>query len=110
MASASVYAQYKVFELAKQHNIKVLLDGQGADEVLAGYHKYYHWYWQELYRNNKSLLRNEIKAARALGISDEWNWKNKLAAAFPEYAALYLKNARVKKQLSSGRYRKTICQ
>lgn len=38
--SSSIFAQYKVFELAKQHNTKVLLDGQGADEILAGYDKY----------------------------------------------------------------------
>lgn len=33
----SLYAQYKVFELAKNNNIKVILDGQGGDELLAGY-------------------------------------------------------------------------
>ncbi|AIL12277.1 hypothetical protein IM40_00090 [Candidatus Paracaedimonas acanthamoebae] len=38
--STSIYAQYKVFELAKNHNIKVMLDGQGADELLAGYRPY----------------------------------------------------------------------
>ena len=34
VSSASVYAQYRVFQLAKEHSIKVLLDGQGADEIL----------------------------------------------------------------------------
>lgn len=99
MGSASVYAQYKVFELARQHNIKVLLDGQGADEVLAGYHKYYQWYWQELYRKNKPLLKNEIAAARLLGVNESWSWKNKLSAAQPLAASVYLKNTRVRKQL-----------
>jgi asparagine synthase (glutamine-hydrolysing) len=51
--SASIYAQYKVYEKAKQQQVKVLLDGQGADETLAGYHKYYKWYWQELFRKGK---------------------------------------------------------
>jgi asparagine synthase (glutamine-hydrolysing) len=36
----SIYAQYKVFKLIKHHNIKVTLDGQGADELLAGYDGY----------------------------------------------------------------------
>jgi len=31
--STSVYAQWKVMELANKNNIKVLLDGQGADEL-----------------------------------------------------------------------------
>ena len=35
--STSIYAQSRVFEMAKQQGIKVVLDGQGADEMLAGY-------------------------------------------------------------------------
>lgn len=38
--STSIYAQYLVFKLARQAGIKVLLDGQGADELLGGYHSY----------------------------------------------------------------------
>ncbi len=45
--SSSIYAQYKVYELAKQQGVKVILDGQGADETLGGYHKYIHWFLQE---------------------------------------------------------------
>jgi asparagine synthase (glutamine-hydrolysing) len=41
--SASIYAQYKVYQLAKEKDVRVLLDGQGADEILAGYLKYYKW-------------------------------------------------------------------
>jgi asparagine synthase (glutamine-hydrolysing) len=39
--STSIYAQYRVFRLAAEHRIKVMLDGQGADEMLAGYHGYF---------------------------------------------------------------------
>ncbi|MBF0380475.1 MAG: asparagine synthase (glutamine-hydrolyzing) [Magnetococcales bacterium] len=35
--STSMYAQYRVYKLIAQHGIKVVLDGQGADEILAGY-------------------------------------------------------------------------
>ncbi|MEG3436208.1 asparagine synthase (glutamine-hydrolyzing) [Pannus brasiliensis CCIBt3594] len=38
--STSIYAQYRVFQLARDHGIKVMLDGQGADELLAGYYPY----------------------------------------------------------------------
>ena len=38
--STSIYAQYRVFKLAKDHNVTVTLDGQGADELLAGYQGY----------------------------------------------------------------------
>ena len=35
--STSIYAQYRVFRLAGECGIKVMLDGQGADELFAGY-------------------------------------------------------------------------
>ncbi len=38
--STSIYAQRRVFELARERGIKVMLDGQGADELLAGYRPY----------------------------------------------------------------------
>jgi asparagine synthase (glutamine-hydrolysing) len=88
--SASIYAQYKVFELAKQHGVKVLLDGQGADETLAGYHKYYKWYWQELFRKGKLSGRKELVAARKLGITESFSWKNKIAAWFPSFASIVM--------------------
>ena len=36
-SGTSIYAQYRVFELVHQHGVKVMLDGQGADELLGGY-------------------------------------------------------------------------
>jgi asparagine synthase (glutamine-hydrolysing) len=38
--STSIYAQYRVFHKAKEAGIKVMLDGQGADELLGGYRPY----------------------------------------------------------------------
>lgn len=34
----SIFAQWNVFKLARQVGVKVTLDGQGSDELLAGYH------------------------------------------------------------------------
>ncbi len=39
-ASTSIYAQDRVFRLAARHGIKVMLEGQGADELFAGYGGY----------------------------------------------------------------------
>lgn len=39
--STSIYAQWHVFKLAAEDGIKVMLDGQGADEQLAGYHMFF---------------------------------------------------------------------
>jgi asparagine synthase (glutamine-hydrolysing) len=38
--TASIVAQWLVFEAAAKAGLKVMLDGQGADEVLGGYHAY----------------------------------------------------------------------
>lgn len=48
------YAQYKVMELAKK-NVTVTLDGQGADEELAGYHYFFGFFYKDLLRQLKLL-------------------------------------------------------
>jgi len=35
--SLSVYAQFRVFRLAHEAGVKVMIDGQGSDEILGGY-------------------------------------------------------------------------
>ncbi|MDI6796851.1 MAG: asparagine synthase (glutamine-hydrolyzing), partial [Desulfatibacillaceae bacterium] len=40
-ASASIAAQWAVFRRARAEGITVMLDGQGADEMMAGYHSYF---------------------------------------------------------------------
>jgi asparagine synthase (glutamine-hydrolysing) len=59
-AGASIYAQWSVMSLAKQNHTKVLLDGQGADEILAGYHNYYYTYYYELLHTDKELFKLEL--------------------------------------------------
>jgi asparagine synthase (glutamine-hydrolysing) len=43
--SASIYLQWCVMRLASEHRTTVLIDGQGADELLAGY-QFYFSAWQ----------------------------------------------------------------
>jgi asparagine synthase (glutamine-hydrolysing) len=90
-SSSSIYAQYKVFELAKEHNIKSLMDGQGADEIIGGYHKYLHRYLQELLGKRKfGTLKNEKQALENNKVPVNWNYKNYLATWFPSHAAIGL--------------------
>jgi asparagine synthase (glutamine-hydrolysing) len=49
----SVYMQYRVIKLAKENGIKVLLDGQGGDECLAGYQRYIGNYLRDLIKEKK---------------------------------------------------------
>lgn len=58
--STSAYAEYKVMELARG-KVGVLLNGQGADESLAGYHYFFGFYFKDLLRNGRLLtLFSEI--------------------------------------------------
>jgi asparagine synthase (glutamine-hydrolysing) len=56
----SIYAQYRVFRLAREAGIKVMLDGQGADELFAGYRYYL------AYRVAGLLARGRLVAAGRL--------------------------------------------
>jgi asparagine synthase (glutamine-hydrolysing) len=53
--STSIAAQWFVFEAAKREGMKVMLDGQGADEVLGGYHGYFPVIASNLIRNRRLL-------------------------------------------------------
>ena len=60
--SFNVVAQYKMFELIKREtDVTVLMSGQGADEILLGYLKFFFFYVQELLRR-----RCYVKAAGEL--------------------------------------------
>lgn len=52
-ASSSIYAQYALFEAAQAEGLKVMLDGQGADEIMAGYHSLFHVHAAGLLRQAK---------------------------------------------------------
>ncbi|NOT52792.1 MAG: asparagine synthase (glutamine-hydrolyzing) [Chitinophagaceae bacterium] len=60
--SASVLTQYEVMKLAKRSGVTVLLDGQGADELLAGYHSFYTIFFKELKATNKDSYQEEKEA------------------------------------------------
>ncbi len=58
--STSVYAQWCVMRLARDHGATVLLDGQGADEIMAGYVHYFGPFIQDTYREKGigAMVRN----------------------------------------------------
>jgi len=99
--SASIYTQYRVYRLAAEKGMKVLLDGQGADELLAGYPKYFTWYWRELYRNNRTTLKSELTATQYPGAKQEWSMKHRLAAILPGLAGAVQRRHRTAQQRSN---------
>ena len=67
---ASLYSQYMVMKGIQGH-VKVVLDGQGADELFAGYIPYYSYYIRDLMSKNTFLAK--CKAIKMLVIvKKEW--------------------------------------
>ncbi|MBC7411310.1 MAG: asparagine synthase, partial [Bacteroidia bacterium] len=67
--STSIIAQWEVMKLAKQHNVTVLLDGQGADELLGGYNHYFYNYYSGLMRTNRQELA--VQQAHYLALNNK---------------------------------------
>ena len=53
IASASPFAQWEVMKLAQRESTTVLLDGQGADEILAGYDQAHGMFWSHWARRGR---------------------------------------------------------
>lgn len=91
--SASILVQYQVYELAKKKGVTVLLDGQGADEILAGYHPYFTTFFNEIRKRSGTKFENEFSAYRQLHEGNTINakipkpgLKQAIAASFPRLA------------------------
>jgi len=93
--STSIFAQSLVFTAAAESGIKVMLDGQGADEQLAGYHSFFAarlagqfraLHWLEVLRELRAI-------ARAHGLGAAASAKLLAAATLPEPAIAVLARA-----------------
>lgn len=63
--STSIYAQWCVFEKARKENLTVMLDGQGADELLAGYLRFFSPFYSQLFRGmHWKKLINELQYSK----------------------------------------------
>jgi len=52
--ASSFYAQYRVMELAQKTGVVVILDGQGGDEIFAGYQYFHGFYLYGLLRQGQA--------------------------------------------------------
>ena len=90
VGSSSQYAQWCVFKLAKQHGVTVLLDGQGADEILGGYEQYFSPYLKARalmatatdITAEKIAIENRYPAALTAG-NDTWKGRLPMALRWP---------------------------
>lgn len=91
VGSTSQYAQWKVFELAKQVGVTVLLDGQGADELLGGYEQYFVGYCRDVMRSRGFLGGLQARRDIALRYPAAFlSWFQRLKRDVPWYLKRYL--------------------
>ncbi len=98
LQSSSVLTQFMVYQLAKEKGVTVLLDGQGADEILGGYKKYGHWFLQHLWLTDKAAFKNEKQLLEQNGFLETWGLKNYAAAYFPNKVSKQLQQKAIKQQ------------
>jgi asparagine synthase (glutamine-hydrolysing) len=92
--SYSVFASREVMRKAKQENVKVLVNGQGSDEVLAGYSKFLLAYLRDLFRlghfsalvhatqNEKQFTgRSSLQSILGIAKAESKRWVGRLAAS-----------------------------
>ncbi len=86
--STSIYAQWNVFRLAAENQVKVMLDGQGADEQLAGYHSFFGIRLAQLLRSGQlGGMMREISAMQRLhGYSLRSSAENLAHNVLPEWS------------------------
>lgn len=66
-AGTSIFAEWCVYQSVATTDVKVTLDGHGADEMLAGYHSFFPPHLGKLFRQGHwRRLRREIEAARRI--------------------------------------------
>jgi asparagine synthase (glutamine-hydrolysing) len=74
VGGTSIYAQWCVMRAARAASIPVLLDGQGGDETLCGYRKFYLFYlWQLFTHANPRVLPESLAWLYNADLAS-WKW------------------------------------
>ena len=74
--STSIFAQWRVYEAVHQAGIKVMLDGQGADEQLGGYLSFASLYFAELAAKGEWLRL--LRETRRFAQNQNTSWRGSL--------------------------------
>lgn len=81
----SIFAQWTVMQSAHQQGVKVVLDGQGADELLCGYHGFFGAYFAELLRQGSwmKFVREQQAYRSRHGAAPPQLWANLARSLLP---------------------------
>lgn len=102
--SASIYLQWSVARLAAENGVTVLLDGQGADELLGGYQHYIGAFQGDLVRSGKGIdaLKQTANLRKKLTErSSEFHDSHRRFSADPGLSNLQLVEAILRSALGS---------
>jgi asparagine synthase (glutamine-hydrolysing) len=94
----TIYAQYRVFQLARESGVTVTLDGQGGDEIFAGYDGYPVQRMHSLIETGHFL--GAARFARAWAMWPRRRWPGMTAEAFGQFFSARAR-ARVRYPLAS---------
>jgi asparagine synthase (glutamine-hydrolysing) len=101
--STSIFAQWCVMDLAHQRGVTVLLDGQGADEVLGGYRPYAIWFGQLLRAGRITETVMEAQAAnRVTGLDPLPLMARGVAGQLPAPILRRLRGSRVREAVAAS--------
>lgn len=97
--SASIYLQWCVARLAQEHETTVLLDGQGADELLAGYQFYFKTHQLDLLDQGRfvsaawetATFNGRLKKAARAFPDSRRRFNERVAYSLPELLAVTFK-------------------
>jgi asparagine synthase (glutamine-hydrolysing) len=100
--SASIYLQWCVMRLAAAHETTVILDGQGADELLGGYQYYFPIHQRDLIETGQwwpamretFLFSRRLNRAGQLYPDSARRFNSRVALGFATMARLALKRAK----------------
>lgn len=102
--SANALIGFQLMRLARSKGVTVILNGQGADEVNAGYHDYFTWYWNDLLRAGRWRRAGREIAEYARGHDLPYSslmavaarsWLRTALAGLPGHAALRVARRRL---------------
>ena len=109
--STSIYAQWCVMRLAREKGVTVLLDGQGGDELLAGYPPAFYSHLRQTFKEARLLsLLEEIQGLwhRRETLPDRLLMRALIAAAPSGLKALLREADRPRNRLDGGGFSKTL--
>jgi len=96
--NASVFSQYSVFRTARERQLKVMIDGQGGDELLASYPQFFGPYLLGLLGRLK--IRTMLEEASHFRQDHGWGWPSTLRSLLMWFSPRVV--FRMAKSLNSG--------